>query len=116
MTENTYLEEFDKSRIVYLTSDSDNVLGELSKDDVYIIGGLVDHNRYKGMCLKNAEDEGIRTARLPIHENVKMKTRDVLTIEQGVFRFMALYSSFSFIAQYTCSFVFTFNALHFCPP
>lgn len=84
ITEDTYLEEFPKEKIVYLTSDSDNVLDELSKDDVYIIGGLVDHNRYKGICHENAEKAGIRHARLPIKENIVLKSRTVLTIEQGI--------------------------------
>lgn len=83
ITPDTYLEEFPKEKIVYLTSDSENVLNELSQDDVYIIGGLVDHNRYKGLCQDNAELAGVRTARLPIKENVILKTRTVLTIEQG---------------------------------
>lgn len=68
---------------MYLTSDSDNVLGELSNEDVYVIGGLVDHNRHKGMCHDGAMKEGIRHARLPIRENILIKCRTVLTIEQG---------------------------------
>lgn len=81
--EPTYLEQFPKERLVYLTSDSDNILGELNQDDVYVIGGLVDHNRYKGICHDTATEKGIRHARLPIKENILLKCRTVLTIEQG---------------------------------
>jgi tRNA (guanine9-N1)-methyltransferase len=36
-----------KTSVVYLTADSSEELCELSPDEVYIIGGIVDHNRYK---------------------------------------------------------------------
>ena len=37
----------DRGRIVYLTADSDVELTELKEGETYIIGGIVDHNRYK---------------------------------------------------------------------
>lgn len=36
---------FDKSRLVYLSPDATDVLTELSANDVYVIGGLVDDNK-----------------------------------------------------------------------
>lgn len=83
MTPDSYLDTFPKEKIVYLSSDSDNTLERLAKDEVYIIGGLVDHNRHKGMCHSRAEAAGIRHARLPLPENIILKSRTVLTIEQG---------------------------------
>lgn len=74
---------FDHNSIVYLSSDSENVLHELDPNAVYIIGGLVDHNHHKGLSLQRAEEKGFKTARLPLSEHIEMKTRSVLTIVHG---------------------------------
>lgn len=64
--------------IVYLTSDSSDTLTELKPYSTYIIGGLVDKNRHKGICYKRAMDAGIKTARLPIGDYMEMTSRFVL--------------------------------------
>jgi len=68
----------DAGEIVYLSSDSPDTLTELKPYSTYIIGGLVDRNRHKGICYKRAMDRGIRTARLPIGEYMEMTSRFVL--------------------------------------
>ena len=80
--------------MVYLTSESENLLGEtLDPKCIYIIGGLVDHNAHKGLCHRLAVEKGIGHARLPIQEvGVEMKTRQVLTIDH-VFRILASVAS-----------------------
>ena len=45
--EESYLECFPKDTIVYLTSDSPTVLDTFDNNCVYVIGGMVDHNRLK---------------------------------------------------------------------
>ncbi|KAL4240542.1 tRNA methyltransferase 10 [Mactra antiquata] len=75
-----YLEVFDKQSVVYLSSESPNVLETLDDNKVYIIGGLVDHNHHKGLCHKLAEEKGLNHAQLPISDYIDMKTRKVLTI------------------------------------
>ena len=64
--------------VVYLTSDSPNTLTELQPYSTYIIGGLVDRNRHKGISYKRALDANMRTAKLPIGEYMEMTSRAVL--------------------------------------
>ncbi|XP_049955951.1 tRNA methyltransferase 10 homolog A isoform X2 [Schistocerca serialis cubense] len=77
----SYTEIFNKSELVYLTSESDNIITELEDDKVYIIGGLVDHNAHKGVCYRVAVDQNISHGQLPIEEFLEMKTRKVLTVD-----------------------------------
>jgi tRNA (guanine9-N1)-methyltransferase len=65
--------------VIYLSSDSDNTIDELKPYNTYIIGGLVDRNRHKGICYKSAMDKGIKTAKLPIGDFLEMASRYVLT-------------------------------------
>lgn len=91
-----------RETVVYLTADSSEELTELKEDETYIIGGIVDHNRYKvsflrlcqphfmsstllvqNLCLKKSQDTNIRSARLPIGTYLsELKTRKVLTVNQ----------------------------------
>lgn len=66
--------------LVYLTSDSDNVLSELKSNEIYIIGGIVDRNRLKGKCYAEALQYNIAHARLPLDSCLaKMPSTKVLT-------------------------------------
>lgn len=82
----SYIEAFQdqKEKLVYLTADSENVLNELDPNAIYIIGGLVDRNRWKGITMKKAEEQGIQTAKLPIGDYLKMSSSQVLTVNQVV--------------------------------
>ena len=76
--EETQAELREKGEIVYLTSEADDTLTELKPYSTYIIGGLVDKNREKGICYKRATKRGVKTARLPIEDFMDMQSRKVL--------------------------------------
>ncbi|KAL4703013.1 hypothetical protein ACJJTC_009999 [Scirpophaga incertulas] len=77
----SYLDLFPKEKLVYLTSESENVIENFEEDTYYIIGGLVDHNQHKGLCHSIAIKQDIRHGRLPLDRYINMKTRKVLTID-----------------------------------
>ena len=70
--------------VIYLTSDSPNTLTELRPYSIYIVGGLVDRNRHKGICYKRAMERGIKTAKLPIGDYMQMASRFVLATNHVV--------------------------------
>ncbi|KAK0749949.1 guanine-1-methyltransferase-domain-containing protein [Schizothecium vesticola] len=76
-------EDVDQS-VVYLSSESPYTLERLEPGTSYVIGGLVDRNREKGLCYKRARDRKVRTAKLPIGEYMAMQSRYVLTTNQVI--------------------------------
>ncbi len=77
-------ETTDGPSLVYLTSDSPHTLDRLEPYTSYVIGGIVDKNREKGLCYRRAQERGVRTAKLPIGEYMVMASRQVLTTNQVV--------------------------------
>ncbi|KAK5893911.1 hypothetical protein CgunFtcFv8_006738 [Champsocephalus gunnari] len=69
-----------KEELVYLTSDSPNILEEMDPTKAYVIGGLVDHNHHKGITFEKAKELGIDHAQLPLSSFVKMNSRKVLAV------------------------------------
>ncbi|KAK6359579.1 tRNA (guanine(9)-N(1))-methyltransferase [Orbilia brochopaga] len=77
-------EDVAAGNIVYLSADSDETLETLDEGKTYIVGGIVDKNRHKGLCFNKAVAQGLRTAKLPIGEYIKMTGRITLTTNQVV--------------------------------
>ncbi|KAI1636132.1 tRNA-methyltransferase-domain-containing protein [Biscogniauxia mediterranea] len=69
--------DVDKS-IVYLTADSPYTLERLEPNTCYVIGGIIDKNREKGLCYRIARERNVRTAKLPIGEFMEMQSRHIL--------------------------------------
>lgn len=81
----SYLDVFpDRERLVYLSSESDVALDELQPGTAYVVGGLVDHNRHKGLTHRQCTEAGVRTARLPIDEHLQCSQRRVLAVNHVV--------------------------------
>ncbi|XP_003205805.2 tRNA methyltransferase 10 homolog A isoform X2 [Meleagris gallopavo] len=85
-----YSELIKKEDLVYLTSDSPDVLSELDERKAYVIGGLVDHNHHKGITYRKAVEQGIGHAQLPLGNFVKMNSRKVLAVNH-VFEIILAY-------------------------
>ena len=81
-TEKTYLEQFgsgdEKNHLVYLSADAPEELQELDPSKIYIVGGIVDRNRHKGLCQGKAEGQGIATARLPLADYIALASSQVM--------------------------------------
>ncbi|KAI1310559.1 tRNA (guanine(9)-N(1))-methyltransferase [Mortierella claussenii] len=69
-------------KVVYLSADSPNTITKLDAGTCYILGGIVDKNRYPNLCQSKAEKLGIETAQLPIGDYIQMSSRRILTVNQ----------------------------------
>jgi tRNA (guanine9-N1)-methyltransferase len=68
-----------RNDVVYLTKDSENTLETLDDSKVYVIGGIVDRNRLKGITSQKSKDLNISTGKLPIDNHLKVAATKVLT-------------------------------------
>lgn len=68
----SYLDVFEKDRLVYLTPDSPYEMS-YNPDDVYIIGAFVDTGPSLPLSFAKAKTEKIRTAKFPLDKYLKWK-------------------------------------------
>jgi tRNA (guanine9-N1)-methyltransferase len=68
-----------KNDIYYLSADSENNIETIDNNATYIIGGIVDRNKYKGLSLNKAKELGINHGKFPIGDYLKLHSSQVLT-------------------------------------
>lgn len=86
ITPNPFTDMFQRNKIVYLTSKSENTIEDLEEDKIYIIAGY--HNKKHTTDVDKlgaAFKAGVQHAKLPLdrYRSRKKKTRNVLNIEHG---------------------------------
>ncbi|AAZ12000.1 hypothetical protein, conserved [Trypanosoma brucei brucei TREU927] len=83
--ENHWSSLYDLQRVVFLTADAEVVLERIEQGTVYIVGAFVDHNARKFLTRDAAIRYGVRMARLPIDESIKVgNICKVLTVNHVV--------------------------------
>ncbi|RWS30929.1 Mitochondrial ribonuclease P protein 1-like protein [Leptotrombidium deliense] len=80
----SYLDSFQKDKLVYLTPDSDEELHAFDSDAVYIIGAYVDQTFgcERRATIEKAKSEGLRTAKLPLDHYVHINAGKALNLDQ----------------------------------
>jgi ribonuclease P protein 1 len=63
----SYMDLFDKEKLVYLTPHCRNDLVEYNHDDIYIVGAMVDKANNEPISLAKAKKLGLRMAKLPLN-------------------------------------------------
>lgn len=73
-------------QIVYLTGDSENDLYSINDNCnennfpcAYVIGGIVDRNRHKGLTYNIAVKENLSHGRLPLNDHLQLRSSQILT-------------------------------------
>lgn len=71
LTEESYLDKFDRNKLVYLTPHCKDLMQKFDHDAVYIIGAYVDKTLKQPLTLAKAKKEGLRMLRLPLEKYVQ---------------------------------------------
>jgi len=74
---------FPKEKLVYLSPESKNILTEIDHSKVYIIGGIVDDNRLKGISFQKATEQEIYTSKFPIKQYVQNYSTQSLNVNHA---------------------------------
>ena len=71
MTDQHYLECYDRSRIVYLSPNATSYMTTYNHNDVYVLGCIVDKSAQRPITFARAKAERIRCVRFPLDKHVR---------------------------------------------
>jgi tRNA (guanine9-N1)-methyltransferase len=93
-----YEELFDHEKLVYLSADSPHVLETIDDHKIYILGGIVDRNRYKNITYEKALKQNIQTARFPLQKYCTINSgTHILTVNHCYDILLSRYNSDNWI-------------------
>ena len=96
-----YEELFDKKKLIYLSADSPNILETIDNDKIYILGGIVDRNRYKNITYEKALEQKIETARFPLQQYCTINSgTHILTVNHCYDILLSRYNSDNWITTF----------------
>ncbi|KAF7679679.1 tRNA methyltransferase 10 like protein A [Astathelohania contejeani] len=58
-----------KPELIFLSSEAEEILEKMEENVIYVIGGMVDRNRYKGYVNDICKSYGFKSYKLPIKES-----------------------------------------------
>ncbi|XP_003700735.1 tRNA methyltransferase roswell [Megachile rotundata] len=77
ITTKSYLDIFDKSKLVYLTPHTRKVLTHYDADAIYIIGAMIDKTNHEPLSMQKARREGIKMVKFPLSEKLPWGTGSI---------------------------------------
>lgn len=86
---------FSQEKLVYLTGDSNEEMDRYEEDKVYVIGGIVDHNKLKNITLNKAKEMGIATKKFPISQYMQLKSSTILSINHSFELLMKVHNGYT---------------------
>jgi tRNA (guanine9-N1)-methyltransferase len=83
-----------REKMVYLTADATDAIEVFDPNLIYVVGGIVDRNRFKNVALEKANSLGIRTAQFPLDQHLEHREGSkVLTVNHCVEIIVGVHSS-----------------------
>jgi hypothetical protein len=82
VTEKSYLDLFDRRKLIYLSPHATKVLREIPSDAIFVIGCIIDRARIVPLTSSKASEEQIDCYKLPLDDFLFFKGKKTLTVNQ----------------------------------
>lgn len=79
---------------------------DIDPEKIYVIGGIVDHNRFKGLSRSHAKEANVETVRLPIIETLGRNLDNSLNVNHGKQHLFFRFLDFTTILRWFYFFIF----------